>query len=78
MANGNTIRIDDGPKYPWVKVTGPYGGFYPTVSAVQAGMRQAGVPLQELSNFFEDAAESEGDGDSLLRTCLRWVDLDFR
>jgi len=78
MAKGNAISIDMGPKYPRVKVqvTGPHGGFYPTVAAVQAAMRRAGVPLQELSNFYQDAAESSDD--NLLRTCLRWVDVDFR
>jgi hypothetical protein len=78
MAKGNAISIDKGPKYPRVKVqlTGPHSGFYPTVAAVQAAMRRAGLPLQELSNFCEDAAESKDD--NLLRTCLRWVEVDFR
>jgi len=79
MTNGNAISIDYGPKYPRVKVqvTGPYGGFYPTVAAVQAAMRRAGIPSQELSNFCSDASESD-EGDNLLRTCLRWVDVDIR
>jgi hypothetical protein len=78
MANGNAISIDNGARYPRVKVrvTGPHGGFYPTVAAVQAAMRRAGVPLQELSNFYVEAAESSDD--NLLRTCLRWVDVDSR
>jgi hypothetical protein len=78
MAKGNAITVGNGPKYPRVKVqvTGPHAGFYPTVAAVQAAMRRAGVPLQELSNFYEDAAESNDD--NFLRTCLRWVDVDFR
>jgi hypothetical protein len=38
-------------------------------------MRRAGVPLQELSNFYADAAEENED--NLLPTCLRWVDVDF-
>ena len=78
MAKGNTINIENGPKYPRVKVQlrGPYGGFFPTVVAVQAAMRRAGVPLQELSNFYQDA--TAGDEDNLLRTCLRWVDVEVR
>ena len=78
MANGNAIGIANGPKCLRVKVqvTGPYGGFYSTVAAVQAAMRRAGVPLQELSNFYVDAAE--GEEENLVRTCLRWVDVDLR
>jgi hypothetical protein len=78
MANGNAISIANGPKYPRVKVhvTGPCGGFYSTVAAFQAAMRRAGVPLRELSDFYADAAE--GEEDNLLRTCLRWVDVDLR
>jgi hypothetical protein len=53
-----------------------YGGFHPTVSAVQAAMREDGLPLQELSTFYQDAAA--GDEDNLLRTCQRWVDVDVR
>jgi hypothetical protein len=78
MAKVNAITIQNGPKYPLVKVhmTGAYGGFHQTVAAVQAAMRQAGIPLQELSTFYEDAAG--GDEDNLLRTCQRWVDIDLR
>lgn len=77
MARANAIRAENGPKYPRVKVEvmGHHGGFYPTVTAVQAAMRSAGVPRQELSNFYQDAA---GTGDNLLRTCLRWVDVEVR
>jgi len=39
-------------------------------------MRQAGIPLQELSNFCAEAADAQDD--NLLRTCLRWVDVDVR
>ena len=51
-----------------------YGGFHPPFGAVQPAMRQAGIPLQELSAFYEDAAD--GDEDNLLWTCQRWVDID--
>jgi hypothetical protein len=78
MARSNGINVRSGPKYPQVKVqiVGAYGGFYPTVAVVQAAMRQAGIPLQELSNFCAEAAETQED--NLLRTCLRWVDVDVR
>ena len=78
MANGNTINSENGPKYPAVKVhmMGGCVAFHQTVCAVQTAMRQAGLPLQELSSFYEDAAD--GDEDDLLRTCLRWVDVDVR
>ena len=78
MAQRNAINIENGPKYPRVKVQlmGPNGGFDATVVAVQKAMRRAGVPLQELSNFYQDA--TAGDADNLLSTCLRWVDVDVQ
>jgi precorrin-6B methylase 1 len=78
MAHGNAISIDNRPRYSRVKVqvTGPHAGFLSTVSSVQAAMRRAGVPLQELSNFYADAVEENED--NLLPTCLRWVDVDFK
>jgi len=78
MARSNATNIRSWPKYPRVKVqiAGAYGGFHPTAAAVQAAMRQAGIPLQELSNFCAEAADAQDD--NLLRTCLRWVDVDVR
>lgn len=78
MVNGNGIDIANGPKYPTVKVqlVGPYAGFHPTVRAVQSAMRTAGVPDMELSNFYQDATTA--DEGHLLRTCLRWVDVEVR
>ena len=78
MTNGNVIDIASGPKYPMVKVqlVGPYAGFTPTVTAVQSAMRRAGVPDMELSNFYQDATTA--DEGQLLRTCLRWVDVEVR
>jgi hypothetical protein len=78
MAKDNAVTIEHGPKYPCVKVQmlKSFGGFHPTVVAVQEAMRQAGIPLQELSTFYADAAESSED--NLLRTCQRWVDVDVR
>ena len=68
MAKINATTIENGPKYPEVKVwmMSAYGGFHPTVAALQAAMRRAEVPLPEPSAFYQDAA---GDGeDNLLRT----------
>jgi precorrin-6B methylase 1 len=78
MAKGNSINTENHPRYPRVKVQliGRTRDFYPTVSAVQTAMRRAGVPLQELSNFYQDA--TTGDEDNLLRTCLAWVDVQVR
>jgi hypothetical protein len=78
MEKGNVINVETGPRYPRVKVqlTGPNGGFDATVVAVQKAMRRAGVPLPELSNFYQDATAD--DGDNLLSTCLRWVDVEVR
>lgn len=76
VARGSETNIRNGPRYPHVKVhmTRADSGFCSTVVAVQTAMRRAGVPMYELSNFYEDAAYA--DGDNLLRTCLRWVDVD--
>jgi hypothetical protein len=76
MTRSNIATVEDRPKYPLVKVAimSACGGFHPTVAAVQTAMRQAGIPLHELSAFYEDAA---GGGDNLLRTCQRWVDVDI-
>jgi hypothetical protein len=70
MAKRNTATDEDRPKYPLVKVAmmSVGGGFHPTIAVVQTAMRQAGIPLHELSAFYEDAA---GGGDNLLRTCQR-------
>ena len=53
MAKANAILIAHGPNYPLVEVTmmSAYGGFHPTVIAVQAAMCQAGIPLQELKHL---------------------------
>ncbi|MDQ1483738.1 MAG: hypothetical protein QOF35_1814 [Actinomycetota bacterium] len=76
MAKGNAISIESGPMYSRVKVQvmGPHPGFLATVTTVQAAMRRAGVQDQDLSNFYQDAT-AEGQ-DNLLRTCLRWVDVE--
>ena len=78
MASRSALDISSGPRYPHVRahVAGAYGGLYPTVAVVQAAMRRAGIPLEELSNFCAEAAEAQED--NLLRTCLRWVDVDVR
>jgi hypothetical protein len=81
MAKGNSINTENHPRYPryprvTVQLIGRTGDFYPTVTAVQTAMRRAGVPLQELSNFYQDA--TTGDEDNLLRTCLGWVDVQVR
>jgi hypothetical protein len=55
---GSAITIENLPKYPFVKVTmmGAFSGLHPTVAAVQTAMRQAGIPLQELSAFYAEVA----------------------
>jgi formyltetrahydrofolate synthetase len=77
MRKANRANIGSGPKYPQVKMQAMAvnDGFAPAVVAVQAAMRHAGIPRQELSNFYLDAAESGQD--NLLRTCLEWVDVEL-
>lgn len=77
MSKGQAIAIQEEPKYPRIKVQmiRTSAGFQSTVAAVQSAMRRAGIPLQELSTFYADAAEGSED---LLRTCQRWVDVEVR
>ena len=65
------------PKYPFVKVTimGAFGSFHPAVAAVQTAMRQAGIPMQELGAFYEDAADCD-EINPLLTASAGWTSSD--
>jgi hypothetical protein len=60
-------------KYPEIKVqlTGQDGNAFAIMGAVQNALRKAGVPKQELDDYY--AESTSGDYDHLLRTAMRWV-----
>jgi hypothetical protein len=62
-------------KYPNVKVKliGTDGNAYAILGRVQAAMRKAGVPQQDIKEFQVEA--TSGDYNNLLRTCMRWVEV---
>ena len=62
-------------KYPNVKVklVGEDGNAFAILGRVSKALRRAGVPGDEVSAFFAEA--TQGDYDSLLRTCMAWVDV---
>ena len=62
-------------KYPNVKVklVGEDGNAFAILGRVSKALRRAGVPGDEVSAFFAEA--TQGDYDSLLRTCMSWVDV---
>lgn len=60
-------------KYPEIEVTltGQDGNAFSIMSRVQATMRRAGVPKEELDEYL--AESMSGDYDNLLRTATKWV-----
>lgn len=67
---------EDGPKYPNVAVelSGQDGNAFAIVGRVQRALRRAGVPGSEIDEFRTEAMA--GDYDHLLRTCMRWVEVE--
>jgi hypothetical protein len=60
-------------KYPEIEVTisGHDGNAFAIMSRIQATMRRAGVPKEELDQYL--AESMSGDYDNLLRTASSWV-----
>jgi hypothetical protein len=56
-----------------VKLVGHDGNAYAILGRVQAAMRKAGVPQQDIKEFQVEA--TSGDYNNLLRTCMRWVEV---
>jgi hypothetical protein len=56
-----------------VELTGHNGNSFAILSAVDKALRQAGVSREERELFFKEATAS--DYDSLLQTCMKWVDI---
>jgi hypothetical protein len=61
-------------KYPDVKVqlVGEDGNAFFILGKVGKALRRAGVPDDEVKQFFDEA--KSGDYDHLLQTCMKWVD----
>jgi hypothetical protein len=61
------------PKYPnaKAKLTGEDGNSYAILGAVRRAMKKAGVSVEEIEEFTEEA--TSGDRDHLLQTCIKWV-----
>jgi len=63
-----------GPKYPvTVQLTGQDGNAFFILGRVQAGLRRAGVPEDEVNAYYAEA--TAGDYGHLLRTTMRWVEV---
>lgn len=64
------------PKYPdiRVKLVGEDGNAFAILGRVQRALRKAKLPAEEVTAFFTEA--TSGDYDHLLRTCMKWVDVD--
>ena len=60
-------------KYPEIEVelVGHDGNAFSIMSRVQATMRRAGVPKEELDEYLKESMS--GDYDNLLQTAMRWV-----
>lgn len=60
-------------KYPEIEVSliGQDGNAFAIMSRVQATMRRAGVPKEELDEYLKESMS--GDYDNLLRTAMKWV-----
>lgn len=64
------------PLYPdiTVRLTGADGNAMSVISKVRVAMRRAGVSPIELDQFSAEALS--GDYDHVLRTAMRWVDVE--
>jgi hypothetical protein len=62
------------PRYPEVQVqlTGEDGNAFAILGRTAAALRHAGVPQEEIDNFYAEA--TSGDYDHLLQTTMAWVD----
>ena len=62
------------PRYPDVQVqlSGEDGNAFAILGRTAAALRAAGVPHEEIEEFFAEA--TSGDYDHLLQTTMAWVD----
>ena len=57
-----------------VQLVGEDGNAFAVLATVRMALRRAGVPEQEVLAFVREA--TAGDYDELLRTCMRWVNVE--
>lgn len=57
-----------------VELTGSDGNAFAIMGKVSKAMKRAGVPFDEVTEFMNEA--TSGDYDALLRTCMRWVEVN--
>jgi hypothetical protein len=64
------------PKYPHIRVTltGTDGNAFAVIGKVRTALKRAQLPSWEIQSFTDEA--QSGDYDNVLRTCIRWVDID--
>jgi hypothetical protein len=62
------------PRYPDVQVqlSGEDGNAFAILGRTATALRRAGVPQQEIDDYFTEA--TSGDYDHLLQTTMSWVD----
>ena len=66
----------DSPRYPniTVELTGHDGNAFSIIGQVAQELRRNRVPAEEIDAFRKEAMS--GDYDHLLRTCMRWVEVE--
>lgn len=77
QASSEAEHARDGvPYYPEVQVqlTGTDGNAFAIMGKVQRALRAAGVDEDEVKAYLDESMS--GDYDNLLRTAMRWVEVD--
>lgn len=59
------------PKHPDIHVPAGSGNAFAIIGSVQAALKRAGVPRDEVKQFVDEA--TSGDYDKVLQTAMRWV-----
>jgi len=64
------------PHYPGITVqlTGEDGNAFAILGRVQRALREGGVEQRQIDRFTSEATSAGYD--DLLRTCMRWVDVE--
>lgn len=57
-----------------VQLSGEDGNAFAVLGRVQAGLRRAGATQEAIKDFVAEA--TAGDYDHLLRTCMKWVNVE--
>lgn len=70
------MSVADEPRYPeiTVRLVGEDGNAFAIMGRVQRALRRAGVSNDVIAEYRKEATES--DYDHMLRTTMRWVDVE--